>query len=120
MTKLAIENPVALISGLTLLILIYHTILILSVINLDNNLDNNEKREKELDETESPLKMDTDKVTVENSGVLSFDQVKDIICYYNMNNTDKQSEFLFQNKEREIFEMNYFVYLIYKYNGVSS
>ena len=74
--------------------------------NLDN-LNNSEKREKELDETESPLKMDTDKATVENSGVLSFDQVKDIICYYNMNNTDKQSEFLFQNKEREIFEMNY-------------
>ena len=78
--------------------------------NNDENLDNidlNEKREKELDETESPLKMDTDKATVENSGVLSFDQVKDIICYYNMNNTDKQSEFLFQNKEREIFDMNY-------------
>ena len=74
--------------------------------NFENN-ENNEKREKELDETESPLKMDTDKVTVENSGVLSFDQVKDIICYYNMNNTDKQSEFLFQNKEREIFDMNH-------------
>ena len=80
------------------------------IVNNDENLDNlnnSEKREKELDETESPLKMDTDKATVENSGVLSFDQVKDIICYYNMNNTDKQSEFLFQNKEREIFEMNY-------------
>ena len=75
--------------------------------NNEDILDNNEKREKELDETESPLKMDTDKVSVENSGVLSFDQVKDIICYYNMNNTDKQSEFLFQNKEREIFNMNY-------------
>ena len=75
--------------------------------NNEDNLDNNEKREKELDETESPLKMDTDKVSVENSGVLSFDQVKDIICYFNMNNTDKQSEFLFQNKEREIFDMNY-------------
>ena len=73
----------------------------------NENIDNNEKREKELDETESPIKMDTDKVTVENSGVLSFDQVKDIICYYNMNNTDKQSEFLFQNKEREKFDMNY-------------
>ena len=24
-----------------------------------------------------------------------------------MNNTDKQSEFLFQNKEREKFDMNY-------------
>ena len=80
------------------------------IVNNDENLDNlnnSEKREKELDETESPLKMDTDKATVENSGALSFDQVKDIICYYNMNNTDKQSEFLFQNKEREIFEMNY-------------
>ena len=75
--------------------------------NNEDILDNNEKREKELDETESPLKMDTDKISVENSGVLSFDQVKDIICYYNMNNTDKQSEFLFQNKEREIFNMNY-------------
>ena len=75
--------------------------------NNEDIFDNNEKREKELDETESPLKMDTDKVSVENSGVLSFDQVKDIICYYNMNNTDKQSEFLFQNKEREIFNMNY-------------
>ena len=75
--------------------------------NEEENIDNNDKREKELDETESPLKMDTDKASVENSGVLSFDQVKDIICYYNMNNTDKQSEFLFQNKEREIFDMNY-------------
>jgi len=76
---------------------------------IENNDDNNEesKKEKELDETESPLKFDTDKVSVENSGVLSFDQVKDIICYFNMNNTDKQSEFLFQNKEREIFEINY-------------
>jgi hypothetical protein len=78
--------------------------------NNDENIDNidlNEKREKELDETESPLKMDTDKVTVENSGVLSFDQVKDIICYYNMNNTDIQSDFLFQKNERKIFELNY-------------
>ena len=75
--------------------------------NEEENIEINEKREKELDETESPLKMDTDKVSIENSGVLSFDQVKDIICYYNMNNTDKQSEFLFQNKEREKFDMNY-------------
>jgi hypothetical protein len=75
--------------------------------NNEDIIDNNERKEKELDETETPLKMDTDKVSVENSGVLSFDQVKDIICYYNMSNTDKQSEFLFQNKEREIFDMNY-------------
>ena len=68
---------------------------------------NNNKKEKELDETESPLKMDTDKVSIENSGVLSFDQVKDIICYYNMNNTDIQSDFLFQKNERKIFELNY-------------
>ena len=51
--------------------------------------------------------MDTDKVSIENSGVLSFDQVKDIICYYNMNNTDIQSDFLFQKNERKIFELNY-------------
>ena len=75
--------------------------------NNEDIVDNNEKKEKELDETETPLKMETDKASVDNSGVLSFDQVKDIICYYNMNNTDKQSEFLFQNKEREIFDMNY-------------
>ena len=75
--------------------------------NNEDIIDNIERKEKELDETETPLKMDTDKVSVENSGVLSFDQVKDIICYYNMSNTDKQSEFLFQNKEREIFDMNY-------------
>ena len=68
----------------------------------DNNSD--DKKEKELDETESPLKMDTDKITNENSGVLSFDQVKDIICYYNMNNTDKQSDFLFQKNERQIYD----------------
>ena len=69
-------------------------------------LERNKNREKELDETESPLKIDTDKNTNENSGVLSFDQVKDIICYYNMNNTDKQSDFLFQMNEREIFNIN--------------
>ena len=66
----------------------------------------NMKKEKELDETESPLKMDTDKNSNENSGVLSYDQVKDIICYYNMNNTDKKSNFLFQVNERQIFEIN--------------
>ena len=66
----------------------------------------NMKKEKELDETESPLKMDTDKNSNENSGVLSYDQVKDIICYYNMNNTDKKSNFLFQVNERQIFELN--------------
>jgi len=70
----------------------------------NNNNNSNDKKEKELDETESPLKMDTDKVTNENSGVLSFDQVKDIICYYNMNNTDKQSDFLFQKNERQIYD----------------
>ena len=71
------------------------------------NYDTNNKKEKELDETESPLKMDTDKISNENSGVLSFDQVKDIICYYNMNNTDKQSDFLFQKNERKMFDINY-------------
>ena len=73
---------------------------------IEENNSNNDKREKELDETESPLKMDTDKVTNENSGVLSFDQVKDIICYYNMNNTDKQSDFLFQKNERQLYDIN--------------
>jgi hypothetical protein len=69
--------------------------------------ENNDKREKELDETESPLKMDTEKDNIENSGVLSFDQVKDIICYYNMNNPDKQNNFLFQKNERQIYDINY-------------
>ena len=71
----------------------------------ENNNNSDDKKEKELDETESPLKMDTDKITNENSGVLSFDQVKDIICYYNMNNTDKQSDFLFQKNERQIYDI---------------
>ena len=78
-------------------------------INYNNNNNNNysnDKKEKELDETESPLKMDTDKVTMENSGVLSFDQVKDIICYYNMNTPDKQNNFLFKQNERQIFDIN--------------
>ena len=73
---------------------------------MDNN-NKNIKKEKDLDETESPIKMDTDKKTNENSGVLSFDQVKDIICYYNMNNTDKQSDFLFQKNERQIYDIYY-------------
>ena len=68
--------------------------------------ERNKNKEKELDETESPLKIDTDKNTNENSGVLSFDQVKDIICYYDMSNTDKKSDFLFQTNEREIFDNN--------------
>ena len=67
----------------------------------------NKKREKELDETESPLKMDTDKITNENSGVLSYDQVKDIICYNDMNNIDKNFDFIFKKNEREIYNMNY-------------
>ena len=66
----------------------------------------NNNKEKELDETESPLKMDTDKNSNENSGVLSYEQVKDIICYYNMSNTDKKSNFLFQVNERQIFDLN--------------
>ena len=73
----------------------------------NENNDSNDKKEKELDETESPLKMDTDKVNNENSGVLSFDQVKDIICYYNMDNTDKQNDFLFKKNERQIYDINY-------------
>ena len=68
--------------------------------------EKNIKREKELDETESPLKMDTDQVSNENSGVLSFDQVKDIICYHNMNNIDKKYDFLFRKNEREIYDIN--------------
>ena len=76
-------------------------------INYNNNSNySNDKKEKELDETESPLKMDTDKVTNENSGVLSFDQVKDIICYYNMNTLDKQNNFLFKQNERQLFDIN--------------
>jgi len=73
----------------------------------ENDKDSNSKKEKELDETESPLKMDTDKVSNENSGVLSFDQVKDIICYYNMKSSGKQNEFLFQRNERQIYDIKY-------------
>ena len=76
---------------------------------IENRNDNfsNGKKEKELDETESPLKLDTEKITNENSGVLSFDQVKDIICYNDMNNIDKKNDFLFQKNERQIYEINY-------------
>ena len=73
----------------------------------ENDKDSNSKKEKELDETESPLKMDTDKVSNENSGVLSFDQVKDIICYYNMKSSGKQSDFLFQRNERQIYDIKH-------------
>ncbi len=72
-----------------------------------NNNFSHEKKEKELDETESPLKMDTDKLSIENSGVLSFDQVKDIICYNNMNNIEKKNDFLFKKNERQIYDINY-------------
>ena len=72
----------------------------------NTNNYSNDKREKELDETESPIKMDTDKVTNENSGVLSFDQVKDIICYYNMNSPDINNNFLFKKNERQIYDIN--------------
>ena len=73
----------------------------------ENDKEDNYKKEKELDETESPLKMDTDKVSNENSGVLSFDQVKDIICYYNMKSSGKQNDFLFQRNERQIYDIKY-------------
>ena len=73
----------------------------------ENDKEDNSKKEKELDETESPLKMDTDKVSNENSGVLSFDQVKDIICYYNMKSSGKQNDFLFQRNERQIYDIKY-------------
>ena len=73
----------------------------------ENDKECNSKKEKELDETESPLKMDTDKVSNENSGVLSFDQVKDIICYYNMKTSGKQNDYLFQKNERQIFDIKY-------------
>ena len=72
-----------------------------------NNNFSNDKKEKELDETESPLKIDTEKLSAENSGVLSFDQVKDIICYNNMNNIDKKDDFLFKKNERQIYDNNY-------------
>ena len=71
----------------------------------DNN-NSNDKREKELDETESPLKVDTYKEDIENSGILSFDQVKDIICYYNLNSRNKQNDFLFKKNDREIYDIN--------------
>jgi len=71
-----------------------------------NYNDSYDKREKELDETESPLKVDTYKEENENSGILSFDQVKDIICYYNMNSRSKQNDFLFKENERENFNIN--------------
>ena len=74
--------------------------------NSEKNNNDNNKKEKELDETESPIKIDTDKVTNENSGVLSFDQVKDIICYYNMNTQDKKNDFLFKKNERQIYDTN--------------
>ena len=79
---------------------------------LENDTDNEnynnseEKREKELDETESPLKVDTYKEDNSNSGILSFDQVQDIICYYNMNSKSKINDFLFKVNEREIFDVN--------------
>ena len=74
----------------------------------DNENYNNseEKGEKELDETESPLKVDTYKEDNSNSGILSFDQVQDIICYYNMNSKSKINDFLFKVNEREIFDVN--------------
>ena len=74
----------------------------------DNDIYNNsdDRGEKELDETESPLKMDTYKEDNTNSGLLSFDQVKDIICYYNMNSINKKNDFLFKINEREIYDIN--------------
>ena len=72
----------------------------------DNDNNNDDRREKELDETESPLKVDTYKEDNTNSGILSFDEVKDIICYYNMNSKSKQNDFLFKINEREIYNTN--------------
>jgi hypothetical protein len=75
--------------------------------NDDDNYNNsNDKKEKELDETESPLKIDTYKENNENSGILSYDEVKDIICYYDMNSRSKKNDFLFKINEREIYDIN--------------
>ena len=69
--------------------------------NLFSN-DNN----KELYETESPLKSSTDKDNKDNSDALSFEEVKDIIIYNNLTDIDIKKEYLFRKEERKFFEKN--------------
>jgi len=77
-------------------------------LEIDNDNNSFNKSEKELDEIESSFnnKMDTDKTIIEDSGILSFDQVEDIVCYYDMKNGVKQNDFLFQKNERQIYNIN--------------
>ena len=72
---------------------------------LNKNLYSNDDN-KELIETESPLKLSTDKTNKDNSDALSFEEVKDIIIYNNFTNVDIKKGYLFRKGERNIFKKN--------------
>lgn len=77
--------------------------------NIENYINCETKTEKELDENESPIhssKKFSDEKNEDNSGALTYDEVKDIIVYYDMKKIEKKEEYLFCKNENEIFTRN--------------
>ena len=62
--------------------------------------------EKDLDETETPLKTNNfgSEKEEENSGVLTYNEVKDIIVYYDLTEISKEKNYLFKKDERNKFD----------------
>ena len=68
----------------------------------------NENGEKDLDETETPLKTNHfgSEKDEDNSGVLTYNEVKDIIVYYDLTDINKDKNYLFKKDERDKFDKN--------------
>ena len=69
----------------------------------------NQDGEKNLEETETPLKTNHfgSEKEEENSGVLTYNEVKDIIIYYNLTEIGKENNYLFKKDDRNKFDKNF-------------
>ena len=63
--------------------------------------------EKDLDETESPIFTKTETKNNDNSSALSYNEVKDIIIYYDMNDSNvRKKNYLFKKNSEKKFYLN--------------
>ena len=83
----------------------------------NNNYYNNKKDEEydSIFETEKKVKSKFDDESNEESGLLSFDKIEDLIIYDNMKNIRRNDNFLFYKNDRETFNHKYRKFLNKKF-----
>lgn len=82
----------------------------INLLKKENNNYYNNKKDEEYDsifETEKKVKSKFDDESNEDSGLLSFDKIEDLIIYENMESITRNDNFLFYKNDREAFNHKY-------------